>query len=65
MKMGKIACLVLAMLLVLAGCGKRTVTCDGCGKAITVKENSNVTDEWILFCSTCEEDLLKDLVPQE
>ena len=57
MKKVIILCLVLAMLMALAGCGTRTVTCDGCGKDITVKANSNVTDEWILFCSDCEAEL--------
>ena len=50
--------LILAWLLTLVvGCGTRTVTCDGCGAEISVKENSNVTDEWTLFCSQCEKDL--------
>ena len=54
--MKKIVCLMLALVLMLTlvACGKRTVTCDGCGRDIQVKANSNVTDEWILFCSECE-----------
>jgi len=60
----KILCLALAMLILLAGCGKRTVICDGCGKEIQVEESSNVTDEWILFCSDCEKEL-GDIVPAE
>ena len=57
--MKKMMCLllVLVMILTLVGCGKRTVTCDGCGEDIVVKANSNVTDEWIVFCSKCETEL--------
>ena len=40
------------------GCGKtRIVHCDRCGKEITVPENSNVTEEWILFCEDCEKEV--------
>ena len=56
-------CLLLAaMVLMTAACGKegRTVTCDGCGEAIIVEADSNITDEWIVFCKTCEEDLFGD-----
>ena len=57
--MKKIMCLLLALVLMLTlfGCGKRIVTCDGCGADIAVKGNSNITDEWIVFCSTCETEL--------
>ena len=59
MKKNKIMCLLLALVLVLTlvACGKRIVTCDGCGAEIEVKENSNITDEWILYCSKCETEL--------
>ena len=54
MKTVKILCMVLAMVMLLAGCGSRTITCDNCGKDINVKANSNITDEWTVFCSDCE-----------
>ena len=60
MKHRKLLGLLLALtLLLLSGCGKetRTVTCDGCGQEITVEAGSNITDEWILFCKTCEQEL--------
>ena len=60
-KMKKVLCLALVIVMFLTGCGLRTLTCDGCGKAITVREKSNVTEDWIVFCSTCEKELLKDL----
>ena len=54
----KIICLlVVVLLLSLVGCGKRTVTCDNCGKDIQVPASSNVSDEWILYCGTCEVEL--------
>ena len=58
--MKKLICLLLALVLVLtlAACGNaRTVTCDGCGEEIKVKGNSNITDEWIVYCKTCETEL--------
>ena len=59
MKMRKILALLLAVLMRLAGCGKktRTVTCDGCGADITVEEDSNITDEWIVYCDECYTEL--------
>lgn len=49
--------LVLVWILTLAGCGSKTVTCDGCGAEIQVQAGSNVTDEWIVYCRTCEVEL--------
>lgn len=56
--MKKLLCLLLVavMLMSLAGCG-RVVTCDGCGKEVQVKKNSNITDEWIVYCKDCELEL--------
>ena len=53
-----ILCL-LAVLLLLSGCGKetRTVTCDGCGGEIALEADSKITDDWIVFCKTCEQEL--------
>lgn len=56
----KLLCMLLTLaLLLLSGCGKetRTVTCDGCGDEITVEADSNITDDWIVFCKTCEQEL--------
>ena len=65
----KIMCFLLAMaMLLLSACGKeqRTVICDGCGAQIQVDADSNITDEWILFCDTCEKDLFGEdgIVPK-
>lgn len=63
--MKKVFCLALVLVMILGGCGTRKLTCDGCGAAITVREKSNVTDEWIVFCSTCEKELMDDLEQAE
>jgi len=43
-----------AMLLVLTGCGeKKTLHCDRCNTAVEVEADSNMTEEWILFCAKC------------
>lgn len=55
--MKKVIFLILAFCLTLtmASCGKtRTVTCDHCGEAITIPDTSNITEEWIVYCKTCE-----------
>lgn len=55
MKFCKLVCVLLAVLL-LAGCvkGNRVVHCDGCGCEIELEQDSKVTEEWIVFCKTCE-----------
>ena len=60
MKSRKKLCLLLALALIftLVACGStKTVTCDHCGKEITLNKNSNITDEWIVYCKTCEKEL--------
>ena len=64
MKTKKLLCLLLVVMLLLSGCGKKTLTCDGCGREITVNAGSDVTDEWILYCAECEQKL-GDIVPVE
>ena len=52
---------------VFTGCGKaatatRIVHCDRCGKEVSVPEDSNMTDDWILYCSDCEKELGLDTI---
>ncbi len=65
-------CVLLAVsalvLAVFSGCAKpfetRIVHCDHCGKEISVPVDSNMTDEWILYCTDCEKELgLDNLIP--
>ena len=58
MKRVVICLLLVAMLLMTTACAKenRSVTCDGCGTSVTVDADSKITDEWILFCKTCEKE---------
>ena len=48
---------LLLVALSFASCEKETkeLTCDGCGKLVEVEADSNMTDEWILFCEECGE----------
>lgn len=52
---------LVAMLLTLASCGKTKILhCDGCGTEVEVKESSNMTEEWIVYCEKCNEQIEKD-----
>lgn len=55
--------LVLAMILTFVGCGeKKIVHCDSCGAEIEVEADSDVNEDWTLFCSECESKLeLEDI----
>ena len=57
---------VLILITMLAGCARETKTlhCDRCGKAVKVDADSNMDEDWILYCSKCEKELgLDQLVP--
>ena len=68
--MKKRICIFLAAIILLSalltGCGKPTATrivhCDNCGKEIEVPEDSNMTDDWILYCTDCEKELGLDTI---
>ena len=57
--------LVLAMALLLSlsvsGCGeKKTLHCDHCNTEVKVGAKSNMTEEWIIYCEDCNEELFGD-----
>ena len=47
--------LILTLAFCLASCGKekKELTCDGCGKTVTVDAKSNMEEDWIIFCEEC------------
>ena len=52
--------MILVLLLSLVGCmaEDKILTCDGCGELIYVSGDSNMEDSWLVFCETCEAELL-------
>lgn len=59
--------MILTALLALAGCGeKKTLRCDHCGADVQVAANSEMTDDWIIYCEECEASLgFNTLVSEE
>ncbi len=52
--------LLIVALLSLAGCGEpRIVHCDRCGVEIELDANSNITEDWIVFCEDCGEPVVE------
>lgn len=62
MKFISVLILCLAMMLMLFGCGKepKLLHCDRCGKELTVDGDSNMEEDWIIFCPACEEEAFGD-----
>ena len=61
--MKKALCIVTLaiMLFVMTGCVKtRTLHCDACKKEVTVKESSDMQEDWIIYCEACNEELFGD-----
>lgn len=50
--------LIALMLLSLTACGeKRIVHCDHCGSEILIEADSNMEEDWIIYCGPCNEEL--------
>lgn len=50
--------IVLALLaLMMFGCAKKIVHCDGCGREIKVPADCATTEDWILLCDDCQKKL--------
>lgn len=62
--MKKVLFLLLTATLLLAtmvGCGKtKTLHCDHCKKEVTVEEDSNMEEGWLIYCEECNEELFGD-----
>lgn len=51
-----IAALLLVLMLGMVACGAaRIVHCDKCGKEIKVDSDSNITEDWVVFCDDCDD----------
>lgn len=53
-----------AMILGLAACGTKELTCDRCGAKITASKTSNATDDWTIYCNDCAEELGLNELPE-
>ena len=49
--------LAAVLCLSLMACGSKTLHCDGCGAEVQVAQNSNMDEDWIIFCHDCEEEM--------
>lgn len=64
---GLVSMLIL-LTAVLAGCSQPTkaVHCDSCGKEVKIAADSNMDDDWIIYCKDCEKELgLDQIVPEK
>ncbi len=58
--MKKSLAIMVALLMVLSfsACGKtKTLQCDGCDAEVEVSVDSNMDDDWIVYCEDCEKEL--------
>lgn len=56
----RILCTLLCFISLLstAGCGEtRTLHCDGCGIGVEVDADSNMDEDWIIFCEECGKEI--------
>ena len=53
--------LIACLFLTLAGCMKTKILHrDHCGTEIKVSESSNMEEDWIIYCKTCNEEFFGD-----
>ena len=46
-------------MLVVCGCASQEYTCDHCGKTFLAPADENMTEDWIIFCGECNEELFE------
>ncbi len=69
--MAKKSALITALLLILftlSACGEtKNVYCDNCSTQISIDADSDMNDEWIIYCEPCSEELMggEDLIGDE
>lgn len=49
--------LTATMALLLCGCETKTLHCDHCGAEVKVSADSNMEEDWTIYCETCNEEL--------
>ena len=61
MKKGIAFLLLIILLMALSACGKTKILhCDHCGAEVKVRESSNMEEDWIIYCETCNAELFGD-----
>ena len=54
--------LVAVLLLSLTACGeKKILHCDRCGVEVNVDADSNMDEDWAIFCNECNEEIFHDM----
>ena len=51
---------LISMLAMLASCGStktKILHCDNCKVEVEVEESSNMTEDWMIYCEKCNEEL--------
>ena len=51
---------VLCIAAMMAGCKTKVLHCDHCDKEVVAKQDSNMEEDWIIYCDECNEDLFDD-----
>ena len=52
---------LLALAILISSCGKTKILhCDYCGGEVEVSEKSNMTEDWIIYCEPCNNELFSD-----
>ena len=61
--MKKIIAIILVVFMVLAfvGCGAtKIVHCDKCGAEVEVEADSNMAEDWAVFCEKCATEMIAE-----
>lgn len=52
---------IFCVVFVMTGCVEtKTLHCDRCNKEISVKQSSDMEEDWIIYCNACNEELFSD-----
>lgn len=53
-------CFICSLVFLTSCTETKTLTCDGCGTKVEVESDSNMEEDWIIYCKPCQEELFKD-----